>query len=52
MSQIVLAHRAGCHPHTISNLERGLTMPSLVAVFALAGALEVHPRDILFGEEE
>ena len=52
MSQIVLAHRAGYAAQTISNLERGFWAPSLIVTFALAEALEVHPKILLFGEEE
>lgn len=51
MSQPSLAATVGCHPHTIGNLERGQTVPSLFAVFALAQALEVHPKTLLFDEE-
>lgn len=52
MSQTTLAHRAGYTPQTISNLERGLFLPSLVAVFVLAESLEVEARELLFGIEE
>jgi len=52
MSQVVLAHRAGYVPQTISNLERGFKVPSLFTAFILAEVLEVHPRLLLFGEEE
>jgi transcriptional regulator with XRE-family HTH domain len=52
MSQVVLAHRAGYVPQTISNLERGFTPPSLIVTFVLAEVLEVHPKVLLFGEED
>lgn len=52
MSQMTLADVVGLTPQTISNLERGFTAPSLFAVFVLAEALEVHPKDLLFGDEE
>jgi transcriptional regulator with XRE-family HTH domain len=52
MSQAVLGDKSGYVPQTISNLERGLTFPSLVAVFVLAEVLEVHPETLLFGKEE
>lgn len=52
LSQVALAHRAGYVTQTISNLERGLWPPSLIAVFILAEVLEVHPKTLLFGEEE
>lgn len=51
LSQVALAHRAGYVPHTISNIERGFTFPSLLTVFVLAEVLEVHPKTLLFGEE-
>lgn len=51
LSQVALAHRAGYVPQTISNLERGLTFPSLIVVFVFAEVLEVHPKALLFGEE-
>lgn len=52
LSQAALAHRAGYAAQTISNLERGFWAPSLLVTFALAEALEVHPKILLFGEEE
>ncbi len=52
MSQVVLAHRAGYVTQTISNLERGFAPPLLTTVFVLAEVLEVHPKTLLFGEEE
>lgn len=51
LSQLETAHRAGYHPQTLSNLERGLSLPSLLAVFVLSEVLEVHPKTLLFGEE-
>jgi DNA-binding XRE family transcriptional regulator len=51
MSQSVLAHTAGYVPQTVSNIERGLTFPSLVAVFVFAEVLHIHPRELLFGKE-
>jgi DNA-binding XRE family transcriptional regulator len=52
MTQVTLAAIAGYVPQTISNLERGLTCPSLTAVFVLSEVLDVHPKTLLFGEEE
>ncbi len=52
LSQIELAHRAGYVPQTISNMERGIAFPYLVTVFVLAEVLEIHPKILLFGEEE
>ncbi len=51
LSQVVLAHRAGFVVQTISNIERGFTLPPLFTVFVLAEVLEIHPKDLLFGEE-
>jgi transcriptional regulator with XRE-family HTH domain len=51
VSQLELAGMLGCTYQTISNLERGLYMPSLRTAFALSEALEVHPRELLFGWE-
>ncbi len=52
LTQFEVAHRAGYVKQTISNLERGFSLPSLLVVFALAEVLEVHPKALLFGEEE
>lgn len=52
LSQAHLAHRVGYATQTIGNLERGFVMPPLVAVFMLAEALEVSPKELLFGTEE
>jgi transcriptional regulator with XRE-family HTH domain len=52
LSQVALAHRAGYVVQTIGNLERGDFPPLLTTVFALAQALEVHPKTLLFGDEE
>ncbi len=50
LSQDQFAHLTGYHRQTISNMERGLTCPSLVAVFSFAEVLEVSPKTLLFGE--
>lgn len=50
LSQDQFASVTGYHKQTISNLERGLTCPSLVAVFLFAERLEVSPKTLLFGE--
>lgn len=52
MTQPVLAARAGYTFQTVSNLERGFTLPSLAVVFVFAEVLEVHPKLLLFGDEE
>lgn len=52
LTQPVLAAQAGYSQQTISNLERGFTLPALGVVFVLAEVLEVHPRLLLFGEED
>jgi transcriptional regulator with XRE-family HTH domain len=51
LSQDQLAAVSGYHKQTISNLERGLTCPSLVAVFLFAEVLKVSPQMLLFGTE-
>lgn len=50
LSQDEFAAKTGYHKNTISNLERGLTCPSLVAVFLFAEVLGANPRVLLFGE--
>lgn len=50
LSQDQLAEASGYHKQTISNLERGLTCPSLVAVFMFAEIVKVSPKTLLFGE--
>lgn len=52
LSQAALAHMAGYVTQTISNLERGVSLPSLIVVFVLSEALEVEPKELLFGFEE
>lgn len=52
MSQLALAARVGLVQGTICNIERGYTVPSIFTVFVLAQALEVHPKTLLFDEEE
>jgi transcriptional regulator with XRE-family HTH domain len=52
LTQFEVAYRAGCVKQTISNTERGLYLPSLLFIFVLAQVLEVHPKTLLFGEEE
>ncbi len=49
-SQDQFAAKTGYHPQTISNMERGLCCPSLVAVFLFAEVLEISPKTLLFGE--
>ncbi len=51
MSQPLLAAMTGYVPQTISNLERGITAPSLNVVFVFAEVFEVHPKVLLFGED-
>lgn len=50
LSQWEFAEKTGYHSNTISNLERGLTCPSLCAVFLFAEVLDVSPKTLLFGE--
>lgn len=52
LSQASLAAKSGYVTQTISRLERGITYPSLVAVFVLAEVLDVHPERLLFGEDD
>jgi len=52
MSQLVLAEKAGYVHQTISNIERGLTSPSIGAIIVIAEVLGVHPQVLLFGNEE
>ena len=49
-SQDQFAHKTGYHKQTISNIERGLACPSLLAVFLFAEVLDVNPKTLLFGE--
>lgn len=50
LSQAEFAEKTGYHVQTVSNLERGLTCPSLLAVFLFAEILDVTPKLLLFGE--
>lgn len=52
MSQMALAARTGFTQPTISNLERGEYFPAITTAFIVAEALEVHPKLLLFGEDE
>lgn len=49
MSQEALAHMSGYVKQTMSNLERGQTLPSILVVAVLAEALEVEMKWLLFG---
>lgn len=49
-SQEQFAEKTGYHRQTISNMERGLSCPSLLAVFLFAEVLDVSPKTLLFGE--
>lgn len=51
LTQPELAARAGYVRQTISNIERGDGLPALSVVFVLAEVLEIHPKLLLFGEE-
>lgn len=52
MTQPVFADKTGYVTQTISNIERGETTPSLMAVFIFSTVLRVHPKALLFGPEE
>jgi transcriptional regulator with XRE-family HTH domain len=47
MSQEALASASGLHLNHVSYLERGIKSPSLIAVFQLAGALQIPASDIV-----
>ena len=49
---MALAARTGFTQPTISNLERGEYFPAITTAFIVAEALEVHPKLLLFGEDE
>lgn len=51
LSQTQLAEQVGVGQMDISLFERGLQCPRLDVVVALAEALGVHVRDLLFGVE-
>jgi transcriptional regulator with XRE-family HTH domain len=51
LSQAELARRAGLHPVTLTRLEGGATAPSTRTVRALAGALDVEPRQLATPDE-
>jgi len=50
LSQDQFAEKVGYHRQTISNMERGLTCPSLLAVFLFAEVLDQNPKTLLFGD--
>jgi transcriptional regulator with XRE-family HTH domain len=52
MSQERLAFEADVHRTYISQLERGLKMPTLETLFAIAGALNLSPADFVRRVEE
>ena len=47
LSQEQLAHNANLDRTYISLLERGLRKPTITTVFVLAGALNIHPYDLV-----
>jgi transcriptional regulator with XRE-family HTH domain len=52
LSQAALADMAGFTPQSISNWERGYSVPSLSLAFVLAETLGMHPKELLFPMEE
>lgn len=52
LTQEDLAHESGLTPTTISNVECARMSTTLTTVLLIAGALGVHPRDLLFDPEE
>ena len=47
LSQEELADRAGIHRTYVSQIERGLKMPTLAILFKISAALGVKPSDIV-----
>ena len=52
MSQEKLAFACKLHPTYVSQLERGLKMPTLKTVFSLCHALEISPTEFVRKIEE
>ena len=47
LSQEALAHRSGLHRTYVSEIERGLKVPTVGRLFALAGPLQLPPSELL-----
>ena len=47
MSQETLAFEARLHPTYVSQMERGMKLPTLKTVFQLASALSIRPSRIV-----
>lgn len=52
LSQEALAHRCGLHPTYVSQLERGVKLPTLGTLETLARALGKRPYQIVKAVEE
>jgi len=50
LSQEVLAERAHIHPTFISQIERGVTAPTVTTLVKISSALGVQPSDLLGGK--
>ncbi|MBI2266518.1 MAG: helix-turn-helix domain-containing protein [Armatimonadetes bacterium] len=50
LTQEELAHRSGMHVTFVSKVERGVELPSLIALDRFANALGLHPARFLGGE--
>lgn len=47
ISQEALAERASIHRTYVSQIERGIKVPTLTVLFSLAAALECYPSELL-----
>jgi transcriptional regulator with XRE-family HTH domain len=47
LSQEELAHKANLHRTFISQIERGLKMPTLLSIFKISKALEITPTQFI-----
>lgn len=47
ISQEELAHRANLHRTFISQIERGIKIPTLASIFKLSEALEISPTEFV-----
>lgn len=52
LSQEELAHRADLHRTFISQIERGLKVPTLLSIFKISKALEISPTQFISTLEE
>lgn len=52
ISQEELAYRAGLHRTFISQIERGLKVPTLLSIFKIAKALDISPSQFIVALEK